>query len=555
MICKRGLEGRIFFVILQVYKTCQIRSDLPPGFRSQDNMKANLIRFNLLITCAFLVLLQGCFIKREPSVKTLPVTDIGPNSAVTGGNVTHDGNLDVIVRGVCYGTNKSPSINGPRTTDGYGEGVYESIITDLVPNTLYYVRAYAVNSEGTGYGEQFTFTTSEYGTPRLTTNPVTMITQTTAVSGGDIISDGGLEITERGVCWSTQAKPTVDDSKTINGSGSGSFTSSLAGLTGNTTYYLRAYATNEEGTAYGQEITFRTSPVLPRVTTDPPSATGTTSGRGGGNVTSDGGSSITARGVCWNTSPNPTIANSRTTDGDGMGSFTSTLTGLLPNTTYHVRAYATNDVGTSYGTGITFTTDPLTVADRDGNTYNVIRIGEQVWMKENLRTTRFNDNTTIPNVTGAPAWSGLTTPAYAWFNNDNSNRAVYGGLYNWYAVSSGKLCPAGWHVPSDDEWYTLVNYLGGESPAGGKLKEAGTSHWMSPNTGATNESEFTALPGGLRRGDNGTFESQTVYGYWWTSTELTGSSWYRRIWHNDDKTYRNLFNSRYGMSVRCIKND
>jgi len=381
-----------------------------------------------------------------------------------------------------------------------------------------------------------------------------MITQTTAVAGGTITSDGGVEVTARGVCWSTHTVPTISDSKTSNGTGSGSFTSSITGLTGNTTYYVRAYATNSEGTAYGQEISFKTSPVLPLVSTDAPSATGTTTGKGGGNVTNDGGAAITARGVCWNTSPNPTVANSKTTDGTGTGTFESSITGLLANTTYHVRAYATNSVGTSYGSDLVFTTDPVTVSDNDGNTYNVIRIDGQVWMKENLRTTKLNDNTAIANVANATTWSSLTTPAYVWYNNEVANKSVYGALYNWHAVSTGKLCPAGWHVPSDDEWYTLVNFLGGESPAGGKLKETGITHWTSPNTGATNESNFTALPGGWRRGDTGAYESLTVYGYWWTSTELTSSSWFRRIWYNDDKTYRNLADSKYGMSVRCIKN-
>jgi uncharacterized protein (TIGR02145 family) len=211
-------------------------------------------------------------------------------------------------------------------------------------------------------------------------------------------------------------------------------------------------------------------------------------------------------------------------------------------------------VGTSYGSDLTFTTDPVTITDNDGNVYNVIRIGTQVWLKENLKTTTFNDDVAIAYVTNAASWSALTTHGYCWYNNTESNKATYGALYNWHAVNSGKLCPTGWHVPSDDEWLTLVNFLGGESPAGGKLKETGTTHWQSPNSGATNESGFTALPGGWRRGDTGSYESLNVYGYWWTSTLLTPSSWFRRIWYNDDKTYRNLTDPKYGMSVRCIKN-
>ena len=143
------------------------------------------------------------------------------------------------------------------------------------------------------------------------------------------------------------------------------------------------------------------------------------------------------------------------------------------------------------------------IADADGNTYKIIKIGDQVWTAENLRTTRYNDGTEIPLVTDYTAWTNLTTPSYAWTNNDIGNKSVYGALYNWFVVKTCKLCPSGWHVPTDAEWTILENHLGGISVAGGKMKETGTEHWFAPNTDATNESGFTALPGGWRDGDNG----------------------------------------------------
>ncbi len=510
----------------------------------------------ILIFCSITLFIPGCIkIKRLPKLTTAQITNIEPTSATGGGEVTSDGNADIYVRGVCWDTKKSPNIERSRTTDGYGEGVFTSSITNLTPNTLYYIRAYAVNTEGTGYGNQITFTTGNLAVPVVTTTAISSITQTTAASGGNVTNDGGSPVIERGVCWSTHTAPAVTDSKTTNGTGMGIFTSSITGLTGNTRYYVRAYASNDKGTGYGQELSFTSGSVLPSVTTSDPSAASATTGTGGGTVSSDGGSAVIVRGVCWSTSPNPTTTGpNKTSDGSGTGTFSSNISGLAANTTYHVRAYATNSVGTAYGTDKQFTTDPLTVNDIDGNSYHVIRIGTQLWTKENLKTTKLNDGANISQVTGNAAWSNLTTPGYCWYNNNEvPYKATYGALYNWYAVNTGKLCPTGWHVSTDDEWITLENYLGGASPAGGKLKETGTAHWLTPNTGATNESEFTALPGGWRQ-NTGTFESIYNYGYWWTSTAISPDAWYRRIWYNDDKIFRDFKVEKFGMSVRCVKN-
>ncbi len=517
-------------------------------------MKRRRNFYIFLILSLITLSIPGCIkIKKLPKVTTAGITNIEPTSATGGGEVISDGNADMYVRGVCWSTKKSPNTDDPRTTDGYVEGVFISSISNLLPNTTYYVRAYAINTEGIGYGSQVTFNTGQLGIPVLTTTAVSAITQTTAVSGGNVANDGGSPVTARGVCWSTHTSPAITDSKTTNGTGIGTFTSNITGLTGNTRYYVRAYATNPEGTGYGQEVFFNSSPLLPVVTTSDPSATSTTTATGGGTVSSDGGSPVTARGVCWSTSANPTISGSKTLDGTGTGTFVSSISGLTSNTTYHVRAYATNVVGTAYGTDKTFTSDPVTINDADGNSYTVIRIGTQLWIKKNLETTSLNDGTDITLVTSSTTWSNLTTPGYCLYNNLASNKDTYGALYNWYTVNTGKLCPTGWRVSTDDDWNTLENYLGGASPAGGKLKETGFSHWLSPNYGATNESGFTALPGGYRL-ETGTFEGISTYGSWWTSTELSPNAFRRRIWYQDDKTFRDLVNEKYGMSVRCVKN-
>jgi uncharacterized protein (TIGR02145 family) len=195
------------------------------------------------------------------------------------------------------------------------------------------------------------------------------------------------------------------------------------------------------------------------------------------------------------------------------------------------------------------------VTDSDGNIYQTVTIGTQVWMKENLKTTKYNDGTSIPNVNDVTSWSELSTGAYCWYNNDNSNKSTYGALYNWYTVNSGKLCPAGWHVPTDSEWTILATYAGGESVAGGKLKETGTTHWITPNYGATNETGFTAVPTGYRA-YNGGFGYKTQFGYWWTLTESSSTDvWYQYMGYDNRAVGKLAGSKNYGFSVRCIQND
>jgi uncharacterized protein (TIGR02145 family) len=390
--------------------------------------------------------------------------------------------------------------------------------------------------------------------PVLMTAVVSGITETTAECGGTITSDGGVAVTVRGVCWSTNPTPTIADSKTTDGGGIGSFTSSIIGLTGNTPYYVRAYATNGVGTGYGNEVPFTTSPILPVLTSTVVSGITETTAECGGTITSDGGATVTARGVCWSTNPTPTVADSKSSDGAGIGSFTSSIIDLTAGTPYYVRAYATNSVGTGYGNEVSFSSSPLTVTDIDGNVYQTVTIGTQVWMAANLKVTHYRNGEALPNVTVNATWAGLTTGAYCEYNNDVNNVATYGRLYNWYAaVDSRNIAPIGWHVASDAEWQTLVDYLGFGTVAGGKMKEAGTTHWTIPNTGATNESGFTALPGGYRYA-NGTYGGMSNNAAYWSSTESNSLfAWYRRLDYNNTGIYRYDNNKVYGISVRCVK--
>jgi uncharacterized protein (TIGR02145 family) len=209
----------------------------------------------------------------------------------------------------------------------------------------------------------------------------------------------------------------------------------------------------------------------------------------------------------------------------------------------------------------TITFNFILCKDNDNNNYATVQIGtgksgSQVWMAENLKTTKYNDGTNIPLVADNEAWTNLNTPGYCWYNNDASTyKNTYGALYNWYSVNTGILCPTGWHVPSDTEWTTLTTFLDGESVAGGKLKKTGISYWQNPNTGATNETGFTALPGGYRSsGAIGLFYVIGFYGNWWSSTGYdVNSSWYRYLGFSYNYVYRGYYYKKDGYSVRCLK--
>ena len=284
-----------------------------------------------------------------PSLTTTSASNILSTSANSGGNISSDNGSVVTARGVVWNTITTPTIDlATKTKDSTGKGAFVSALKPLLPGKLYYARAYATNAIGTAYGNEIQFTTTAIA-PTVTTADVSSILTTSATSGGNVTSDGGSAVTARGVVWSTSTAPTITlTTKTIDGSGPGTFVSSITSLTAGKTYYVRAYATNSIGTSYGSELSFSAVALPASVTTRSISNITATTATSGGNVTSEGGGSVTARGVVWGTSSGPTIAlATKTTDGTGFGVFTSSLTSLKPATTYYFRAYATNSSGTS----------------------------------------------------------------------------------------------------------------------------------------------------------------------------------------------------------------
>ena len=506
-----------------------------------------------------------------PLISTNSVSDINPNAVTCGGNITSDGGSPVTDRGVVWSINPNPTISlSTKTSNGLGIGAFTSSMTGLTSNVVYYVRAYVTNSVGTIYGNEIVFTTTA-NIPMLTTTSVQSITTNGAISGGNISSDGGSPVTVRGTVWSTSANPTVAlSTKTSDGSGLGTFSSAITGLSSNTTYYVRSYASNTAGTGYGNEVTFRTEigALPPSVTTSSATEVSYLTFTTGGNVTFDGGSTVTERGIIWSQTQIPTISlPTKTVNGSGNGSFTSYMFDLTPNTVYYVRSYATNSAGTGYGMTDTVQTRawvncPGNITDIDNNMYNVVTIGYQCWTKENLKVSRYKNGDGIPIIVNNNSWASLTMGIRSWYENDSiTYEEPYGNLYNWYAATDTRgVCSSGWHVPTDEEWSTLTDYLGGEGVAGGKMKVVGDAY-VEGNLGATNSTGFNGYGGGFREGveesgtTNGSFHRLKLLGIFWSSSSILNDnrSWSRYMIYHSDDIVRTYEKKGRGFSVRCLR--
>jgi uncharacterized protein (TIGR02145 family) len=499
----------------------------------------------------------------EPTVSsTSAVTSITGSSATSGGTITSDGGASVTSRGLVWGTTTGSSTFS--ATTGTGTGTYTSSLTGLAPATLYYVRAFATNSIGTTYGAEISFTSLAI-TPTVTgTASATSVTSTTATSGGTITSDGGASVTARGIVYGTTTESSTFSATT--GTGTGTYTISLTGLTPATTYYLRSFATNSVGTVYGTETNFTTIAIAPTLTTTAVSSITKYAASAGGTITSNGGTVITASGICWSTTATPTTSNFKTTDGTTSGTFTSSLTGLTAGTTYYVRAYATNAIGTSYGANESFTTLSTPVAQTS------VLIGTQRWTDKNLNVANYRNGEAITYAANATEWAAANAAgegAYTYLRfASGDGGATYGKLYNWYAVNNVRgLAPTGYHIPTKAEWATLRSI----DPTGFTFR-SNTTDWGASFTNSNdnlivsnristpvgdNSTGFNALPGGSEYpyGNQGWYGSAI---FWTATIDDVNSAKANWIFFYSTFFLENAYGTYElgnGMSVRLMKDN
>jgi uncharacterized protein (TIGR02145 family) len=396
--------------------------------------------------------------------------------------------------------------------------------------------------------------------PRVFTKDATNITSSSALVGGIVYSEGTFPVIARGVCWKeaySNPYATIDDNKTSDGQGFGIFSSQITGLIEGTQYIYRAYASSGAGTVYGENSYFTTlkNQTFTTLATNVLSNSATLNGCVDANELT--GTLYFEYGISINygqtviVKPNP-----------GVNTISATIhadvTGLEADVTYHYRVKAINSDRTKFGGNMAFTPNGV-ISDIDGNKYNTVHIGNQTWMAENLKSKHFQDGSPIPQVDDLReyTWENLTSAAFC-----NYYSATY---YNWYAViDSQKICPVGWHIPTESEFEVLGNYLGGNRQAGGKLKESGTINWANPNTGATNESGFNAIPFGYRGNitfvcgfwANGPYYGESELSEIWTSSEDVSNSKAAKlcILHTSSTELMLKASEKYyGLNIRCIK--
>ncbi len=422
-----------------------------------------------------------------PVVLTSSASTITGNSAMVGANVVTPIGGEATARGVCYSTSENPTLDDLVVESGSGAGDFIATLSSLSNSTTYYARAFATNHKGTAYGNEITFTTlGAMVLPTISTSLVSAITKNSAMSGGSISSDGNGTITDRGVCWGLTNMPTIESNKLSSTTTGNDFSVSITGLTPSTTYFVRAYATNGAGTAYGQSVQFKTTEniSIPELTTVVVTNLAQTKATCSAEITTDGNATVTSRGICWSTTSNPTISGSKMSAPSGSTSFALLITGLEASTTYYFRAYATNSVGTAYGSEVSVTTlnhvfeytnqtgtgyiHKTTALDGSYDFQGVLHASNVVCTKVGVSVANISFKYKFGSLMGSPTRSGI----FMWSKNSGDKKiysilirskvydlnGVFTGYYYDYSPGTSSTDGSwGWDTSGSPDWSKLFN--------------------------------------------------------------------------------------------------
>jgi uncharacterized protein (TIGR02145 family) len=395
--------------------------------------------------------------------------------------------------------------------------------------------------------------------PEIITSPIMNVTSKSSVASGEVTSDGGSAVSARGICIGTSVNPTIQGTVILSGSGPGRFSVDVKNLVEDTKYFIRVFATNKRGTVYGDQLVFATmkfSPVVPTVNLLSPAFITSRDIFLKASISTAGEDiDIVERGFCYASFPSPTINERKIAKNMGRGYFKTIMQGLPPTTTFYIRAYATSGTGTVYSDEKIFTTGG-SVSDIDGNVYPTVKIGEQIWMAENLKTSRYQNGDPILTNLSEKDWKNSGKGAFVYYDDDTSNNNLFGKLYNWYAVmDKRKICPVGWHIPADTEVRTLMNFLKKNNYTHKSLLYNKTWSVNDLNNAESfNLTGFSALAAGKKDYYTYRYSSKYEAAYFWTTTiDLVGRITLFYLVYPEDDTELVAFGIN-AYSCRCLRN-